>query len=174
MNINFNGNKKLEQACIKLIHSLRLESFKIHKECVLNEKEYLKLNMNNVKYQIPNNGGLINYQKFDKISLRKFEMILEKGKSKGIDWSQIKLTNFVSDSNMLGGESINNPRQVNGHLGLQYSKKSFSIFGLQHILTNGEYKLNSIELCGLYELENLDYFIPSDEMHLEQLEYDGY
>ena len=114
-------NDKLEIALNELILSLKLQSFKVHKECVLSEEEYLKLNLQIIKYQIPRNNGIINYSRFVAICYDKFAKMIEKGNSKELDWSKIEYSNFISDLNTDNSDyaiNTNYKKQVNGHLEL--------------------------------------------------------
>ena len=160
-------NSKLKAAVGLLIESFRTQLYTVHKTIVFNKTDFnqaLKGQDLMRKYKY-----FKDFQTFEKIARDRFNKVLDKGEAQNIEWTEISFDKFVSDN------SSDQLDEIHGHLGLKHVDRCFSIIGLHFILINGSYKLNSMELCGLYEIELLEYsYVHSDDMQLEQLEDDGF
>lgn len=165
---------EVTQVVVSILLAFKLKSYQSYELLTIREEEYNDLlndSSINLRTKI-----IKDYQDYKAKSKSTFNLIIDKGERKNIDWTNIMFDGFLAKPEISNINDISKIERkiINGHLGLRFLNRPFTIFGIQLVLINEGYKLNSIEICGLFEVELMDYYLDLDEMYLEQLEDEGY
>ena len=62
---------------------------------------------------------------------------------------------------------------VESHIRLSYREKRFTIIGVQLCLFDDIYKVKADHIAGIYEID-LDIYVPTDDLYLDEMEGEGY
>ena len=73
----------------------------------------------------------------------------------------------------LNNKIISKGELISGHIRFKAGKNHFTIIGIELQRTTEGYKLQGEQLRGLYKID-LDRYIHSDKMYLDEMEENGY
>ncbi len=171
---------KIETTLSKIVEAFSEKSFEKFEQLLLRKKDYLAravlLSGNpNLENELPE----IELQKlFSNISQKDestFNQIVEKGNKKKIEWNKVLFDGFVfsSDKIMIGNQIKPEGFIVDAHIRIKSGKKFLTIIGIELWLFDNDYRLDSDNIRGLFEIY-LDSYISSDDFYIDEMEDYGY
>ena len=167
---------KLENSINKVVTAFKDKSFVDLKKVLFEKENYLEL-LNQARGNSNLKDSEINkvLQDLNLQIEENFQQIIKKGEAKGLVWENMTFEGYVFNSEELqiGNEIKAEGYLVDSHIRLSYKDKNFTIIGIQFLLFENEYKVKGDEIRGIFEID-LDVYVPADDMHLDEMEENGY
>jgi hypothetical protein len=145
----------------KVLESFKVKSFDKYTSLSMNENDFKELVHDIELHDGREKKGELTeaLEKFNKEADSKykndFDRILQKGESFGIDWADVKFSNFIFQKDFPSNYS---KASVIGHVNFTFNENPFVLLGLEATEFSGGYKMNLLRTVERGDVE--DYFDP--------------